>query len=42
MVLKEQWTEISTERQNYYLDYLIDPNFQGVYRFLVLSFENEA
>ena len=25
---------------NQYLDYLIDPNFQGVNRFFVLTFEN--
>ena len=33
-------SKISTERQNQYLDYLIDPGFQGVNRFSVLSFEN--
>ena len=26
--------------QNKYLDYLIDPSFQGVNRLFVLSFEN--
>ena len=33
---------MSTERQNYYLDFLIDPSFQGVKRLFVLPFENEA
>ena len=33
---------MSTERQNQYLDYLIDPTFQGVNRLFVLPFENEA
>ena len=32
-------TKVSTERQN---QILIDPNFQGVNRLLILSFENEA
>ena len=32
----------SIERQNPYLDYLIDPSFQGVNRLFVLSFEDEA
>ena len=27
---------------NHYLDYLIDPSFQGVIRLFVLSFENSA
>ena len=39
------WTKyqpkISTERQNQYLDFLIDPSFQGVNRVFVLSFEDE-
>ena len=34
--------KVSTERQNQYLDYLLDPSFQGVTRFFVLPFENEA
>ena len=34
-------TKISTERRNQYLDFLIDPSFQGVNRLLVLPFENE-
>ena len=33
--------KISPERQNQYLDFLIDPRFQGVNRLFVLSFENE-
>ena len=33
--------KISTERQNQYLDYLIDPSFRGVNNRLNLSFENE-
>ena len=28
----------STTKQNRYLDYLIDPNFQGVHRLFVLSY----
>ena len=31
----------TTERQNQYLDFLIDPRFQEVNRLIVLSFENE-
>ena len=38
----KQQTEVSTERQKQYLDFLIDPSFQGVNKFFVLSFENEA
>ena len=34
--------KVSTERVNQYLDYLIDPSFQGVRRLFVLPFENEA
>ena len=34
-------SKVSTERPNQYLDYLIDPSFQGVNRLFVLSFENE-
>ena len=41
-----KWTKYqakaSTERVNQYLDYLIDPSFQGVNRLNVLPFENEA
>ena len=32
--------KVSKERPNQYLDYLIDPSFQGLKRLLVLSFEN--
>ena len=32
-------TKILTERQNKYLDFLIDPSFQGVNRLFVLSFK---
>ena len=35
-------TKVSTVRGNQYLDFLIDPGFQGVNRFTVLLFENEA
>ena len=34
-------SKISTEAQNQYLDFLINPSFQGVNRLFVLSFENE-
>ena len=34
--------QVSPERQNQYLDFLVDPSFQGVNRLFVLSFENEA
>ena len=33
--------KVSPERPNQYLDFLIDPSFEGVDRFFVLSFENE-
>ena len=33
---------MSIERPNKYLDYLIDPGFQGVNRLFVFSFENNA
>ena len=32
--------KVSLERQNQYLDFLIDPSFQGINRLFVLSFEN--
>ena len=35
-------TKTTIQPQNKYLDYLIDPSFQGVNRFFVLSFENNA
>ena len=34
--------KVSTEKVNQYLDYLIDPSFQGVNSLFVLPFENEA
>ena len=34
--------KVSIERQNQYLDYLIDPSFQVVNRLFVLSFEDNA
>ena len=34
-------TKISTEGVNQYLDFSIDPSFQGVNRLFVLSFQNE-
>ena len=34
-------SKISSERQNLYLDFLIDPSFQGVYILFTFSFENE-
>ena len=33
--------KISTERQNQYLDFLMDPSFQGVDRLFILFFANE-
>ena len=33
--------KVSTEGVNKYLDFLIDPSFQGIDRLFVLSFENE-
>ena len=33
--------KVSLERQNQYLDFLIDPSFQWANRLFVLSFENE-
>ena len=33
--------KLSSERRNQYLDFLIDPSFQGLNRLFVLSFENE-
>ena len=34
--------KVSTERQNQYLDFLVDPSFQGVNRLFVLPFENKG
>ena len=33
---------MSIQAQNQYLDYLIDPSFQGLNKVFVLSFENNA
>ena len=33
--------KVLSERQNQYLDFLIDPSFQGINILFVLSFENE-
>ena len=33
---------VSTERVNRYLNFLIDPSFQGINILFVLPFENEA
>ena len=47
-VLKEELTgtninqNISIDRPNQYLDYLIDPRFPGVNRHFVLTFEDKA
>ena len=35
-------SKATTKKQNQYLDYLIDPSFQGVKRLFVLSSENNA
>ena len=35
-------SKVSTEKQNQYLDFLIDPSFQGVNGLFVLTFENEG
>ena len=35
-------SKVSTERINQYLDFLIDPRFQGVNRIFVWAFEDEA
>ena len=35
-------SKISTQISNQYLDYLIDPSFQGINILFVLSFENDA
>ena len=35
-------TKISAERIHQYLDFLIDPSFQGLSRLFVLSFDNET
>ena len=40
--LNKNQSKLSTERQNQYLDYLIDPSFQRVNRLFVSSFEDKA
>ena len=35
-------SKVRVQEQNRYLDYLIDPSFQGANRVFVLSFENNA
>ena len=35
-------SKVSTKRPNQYLDYLIDPSFQGINRLFVLSFETNT
>ena len=35
-------SKVAIERQKQYLDYIIDPGFQGVKRVFALSFENNA
>ena len=35
-------SKVSIQAQNQYLDYLVDPSFQGVNRLSVLSFQNNA
>ena len=40
--MNKNQSKLSTERQNQYLDYLIDPSFQRVNRLFILSFEDEA
>ena len=35
-------SKLSTDRQSQYLDFLVDPSFQGVNRLFVLSFEDKA
>ena len=41
-ILNKYQSRVSTQTQNQYLDYLIDPTFQGVNRHFVLSFEDNA
>ena len=35
-------SNVSIERRNQYLDFLIDPRFQGVNTFFILLLENNA
>ena len=41
-ILNKYQSRVSTQTQNQYLDYLIDPTFKGVNRHFVLSFEDNA
>ena len=44
LVLKKQLTEINSnlkQQKNWYLEFLIDPSFQGVNNLFVFSFEDE-
>ena len=38
--MEKYQSKVTIQRQNQYLDYLIDPNFLGVNRLFVLSFED--
>ena len=38
----EYQSKVTKENRNQYLDYLVDPSFQGVNRVFVLSFEDNA
>ena len=40
--LNKYQAKVSTEKQNQYLDFLIDPSFQGVNGPFLLSFENDT
>ena len=42
MIITYILTKVSTEGLNQYLDFLIDPSFQGVNILFVLLFENEV
>ena len=38
--MEKYQSKVTIQRQNQYLDYLIDPSFSGVNRLFVLSFED--
>ena len=40
--LKKYQSNISIQRSSQYLDYLIDPRFQGINKLFALSLENNA
>ena len=42
VIRRKYQSKVSTHTQIQYLDYLIDPNFQGNNRMLVLSFEDNV